>query len=539
MVAKASHCTISDLCVNMASDEIHITLSPLDYVPPRNYVRLIYPLSLNPDVEDTVVFDDLREALHKTFVQMPWVSGKVFRQAMDTAGWRPGQFELRHRPYSPEGPRPHQLRYQRLDTNWTYTELKENGFPSGIFPEETLLDAPRRGDVDVAGADIFVGQANFLPGGLLLGMTTCHASMDAASMINVTGLWAENFREMHERDAGGKIAPSPFSPTDNNRTLPDIIWERENHGQKRNRDLEDPWLRTLVCLDSDCPGEDITGATQRAAAAASHERITNGDSLAPGHPRVMLNRVMFLSSKDLTDLQNKCAEEPSPPGSPPLSTSDAISALFWRGVMKARAAAADARSFPLDEISVFESPVDVRNVFASDFPPNYLGNCFLLNSARMPLAELIAPSTSLGRIAQALRQGAAGLDKHAVHDAYSLLRSTPDLSRAEGRFVERPDSADVLLSNIIALPLSAINFGDRYFGNGGTPPCMRVLHGQYAPCVRLGHVLPKNPKHGGVELSLNLFDDEMEYLDADEEFGRYFVLIEAESSAPKDLEPDE
>ncbi|MCJ1416064.1 hypothetical protein MMC32_002399 [Xylographa parallela] len=523
----------------MASDETCITLNPLDYVPPRNYVRLLFPLQLNPGVEDKVVFNDLREALHKTFVQEPWVSGKVFRQALNTPGWRPGQLEIRHRSYSADGPRPYQLRYQRLDTDLTYDDLKDSGFPSSVFPEELLLDAPRVGDVDVAGADIFVGQANFLPGGLLLGMTSFHPATDAASMLNITRLWAENFRELHERDAGGRIVPSRFGPADNDRTLPDKLWEQEGGGRKSSRNSDDPWLRGLVGLDSNYPGEDITGATQRAAVAAGREHIANGatngvtNGIANGNShlsdtsRVMLNRVMFLSSGDLAALHKECAAEPLPPGASPLSISDTINALFWRGTLRARAAAATARSFQLDDISVFESPVDVRNAFAPDFPADYLGNCFLLNTARMPLAELIASSTPLGRVAQALRQGAAGLDSQAVHAAYGLLRSTSDFSRVQGRFVERPESADLLLSNIIAFPMSEINFGERYFGNGGSPQTLRVLHGPYAPHVRLGHVLPRNPHHGGVELSVNLFSDEMDYLDADEEFNRYLVTIEA------------
>lgn len=525
----------------MASDEIHIVLSPLDYIPPRNYVRLLFPIPLNPGVDEKVVFDDLREALHKTFVQEPWVSGRVFRQSPDTPGWRPGQLEIRHRLYQPDGPRPYQLKYQRLDTDWTYAELRDAGFPSGIFDEQLLLDAPRVGEVDLAGAQIFVGQANFLEGGLLLGMTFVHAATDAMAMLNIQKLWAENFRELHERDAGGKIAPSRFTATDNDRSLPERLWQRETGGRGPSRNPDDPWLKGLACLDSDYPGDvDVTGATQRAAAAAAKvNHTTNGDvkpttngidkptTNGSHHPsRTMLNRVMFLSSEDLSALGKECALEPLPPGASPLSISDTINAIFWRGVMRARSAAATARSTPLDPISVFESPVDVRNAFAADFPPDYLGNCFLLNTARMPLAELIAPSTPLGRIAQALRQGAAGVDGGAVHDAYALLRSTPDLSCVQGRFVERPESADLLLSNVIALPMSEIKFGGRYFGNGGTPHALRVLHGPYAPDVRLGHVLPRNPKHGGVELSVNLFEDEMVYLDADEEFGRYLVTIE-------------
>ncbi len=508
----------------MASDETHIVLSPLDYIPPRNYVRLIFPLPLKPGVDEKVVFDDLREALHKTFVQEPWVSGRVFRQSPETPGWRPGQLEIRYRPYPPDGERPYQLKYLHLDTDWTYAALRDAGFPSGIFDEQLLLDAPRLGDVDGAGAQIFVGQANFLEGGLLLGMTFVHMATDAMAMLNIQQLWAENFRELHERDAGGKIAPSRFTAADNDRTLPEKLWQHETGGREPKRGSDDEWLRGLACLDADYPGDvDVTGATQRAAAAKVNGHITNGFDHSRG---TILNRVMFLSSEDLSALGKECAREPLPPGASPLSISDTINAIFWRGVMRARFASATARSKTLDPISVFESPVDVRNTFSADFPPNYLGNCWLLNTARMPLAELIAPSTPLGRIAQALRQGAAGVDSGAVHDAYALLRSTPDLSRVQGRFVERPESADLLLSNIIALPMKEINFGERYFGNGGTPHALRVLHGLYADGVRLGHVLPRSPKHGGVELSVNLFEDEWVHLDADEEFGRYLVTIE-------------
>lgn len=508
----------------MASDMLHMTLSVLDYVPPRNYVRLLFPLPLKPDVEDILVFEELRLALQKTFVQEPWISGKVFRQESSAPDWRPGQLEIRYREWSLDDPRPHQLEYRKLDTDWTYADLRDCGFPSNAFPEELLLEAPPAlGDVTEAGANVFLAQANFLPGGLLLVFTTSHASTDAAGMLNIFKLWANNFSELHGRDAGGVIAPSRFTPTDRDRSLPDRVWAKESRStvvtpESGPSQSDDPWLRGLVSLDADWPGDDQTDATQRSIAAGAEP---------PRHPQVMLNRVMFLSSQDLSDLKKECLATPTPPGATAISSSDAINALTWRCILRARAAAADARSCPLkDGMSVFESPVDVRSRLGTDFPQDYLGNCFLLNTGRMPLAQLIAPSTPLGLVAQCLRQGAARLNSATVREAYGLLRSTPDLSRVQGRFVEREDSSDMLVSNIVHFPMSEISFGDRYFGNGGVPQSLRVLHAGYAPYVRLGHILPRNQTHGGVELSMNLFDDEMVYLEEDEEFNRYLVAIE-------------
>ncbi|KAK7743247.1 hypothetical protein SLS53_004332 [Cytospora paraplurivora] len=355
-----------------------------------------------------------------------------------------------------------------------------------------------------------------------------HAATDGAGMLNITKLWAQNLRELQQLHGSTGLAdPSPFSftPQDLNRKAPDQIWVKEQgeRAEKRSFDRSDSWLRSLVALDLD------HGAQVDANVTTTPSETTCSTQSSPPRntSRTMLNRIMFLSSVDLSALQKVCAAEPVPPGTPPISASDAIHALLWRSQMKARVAAAEARSCQVSATeSVFESPVDVRNAFGPDFPSAYAGNCWLLNTARMPLGELIAPSTSLSHIAQVLREAGARVDRRAIHDAYALLRSTDDLSRVQGRFVDRLDSADFLVSNMIFFQMSEINFGDGYFANNGTPQSVRVLHGQYAPHVRLGHVLPRNSSHGGVEISVNLFDDEMAFLDADEEVMRYLVGVD-------------
>ncbi|KAL2871189.1 uncharacterized protein BJX67DRAFT_377792 [Aspergillus lucknowensis] len=530
--------------LDTAASTSTITLNPLDYIPPRNYVRVLFPFPLDPGVEYSVVYDDLQKSLRKTFVQEPWASGKIFRQPTTAADWRPGQFEIRFQQPDPagDGPPPHQLHYHELDTDWSYSELREAGFPSEVFPEETLLlAAPRLGDVDAdGGADVLLAQANFLPGGLLLALTTCHAATDGAGMVGLLKLWGENFRELHGRDREGQIAASPFTAEDHDRALPDRIWERTRSasgeaGQQAVSD-DDPWLRGLVCLDSDYPGDDMPGMTTRPSDSLQPPGVHAADGSGSGDGRGrMLNRIMFLSAHDLAALKTECAsfvpapsslESPSESPSP-LTVSDAINALLWRTLLRARVAAATTRSPaapPMDPISVFESPVDIRSTFGPGFPAHYLGNCFLLNTARMPLADLIAPATPLGLIAHALRQNAARLTPDAVQAAYGVLRATSDLSCVRGRFVERVDSSDLLVSNIMAFPVREIDFGRRY--GSGVPQALRVLHGQYAPFVRLAHILPISHAHGGVEISINLFEDEMGFFDQDDEALRFLVPVE-------------
>ncbi|OQE45108.1 hypothetical protein PENCOP_c002G08447 [Penicillium coprophilum] len=54
-------------------NEIRQTESPLDFVPPLNYVRLVFPLPLKPDADDKLVFTDLHQALHNTFSDCEFV----------------------------------------------------------------------------------------------------------------------------------------------------------------------------------------------------------------------------------------------------------------------------------------------------------------------------------------------------------------------------------------------------------------------------------------------------------------------------------
>lgn len=269
---------------------------------------------------------------------------------------------------------------------------------------------------------------------------------EGAGMLNITKVWAQNLRELQQLDSSTGPAPFRFSPRDLDRKIPDQIWERFQHDEpsKKSFNQDGIWLRGLVALN---PGDDAEANEVDAVR-------TDSDTRKQGSPfhknsRTMLNRVMFLSSVDLAALQKTCVAEPVPAGTPPISASDAIHALLWRTQMRARVAAAEARSSQLSATeSVFESPVDIRTSFGPDFPSAYAGNCWLLNTARMPVAKLIAPSTSLGHIAQLLREAGARVDARAIQDAYSLLQSTDDLSRVQGRFVDRLDSAEFLVSNM-------------------------------------------------------------------------------------------
>lgn len=110
----------------MESAMIHLPLSPLDHIPPYNYTASVLYLYLKPAVNLDDAFKVLHEGLHKTFAQLPWLSGKIWEQSADAPGWRPGQLEIRYRPVDVNGPRPYQLKFNQLSTSLSYDDLKES-----------------------------------------------------------------------------------------------------------------------------------------------------------------------------------------------------------------------------------------------------------------------------------------------------------------------------------------------------------------------------------------------------------------------------
>lgn len=83
--------------------------------------------------------------------------------------------------------------------------------------------------------------------------------------------------------------------------------------------------------------------------------------------------------------------------------------------------------------------------------------------------------------------------------------------------MERPESADLLLGNVMALPMEEIKFRERCSGNGGTSHLLRVLYRLCVDDVRLRHVMPRSPRHGGVDLNASLCENKWVHLDVDED----------------------
>lgn len=514
----------------MALDTIRIPLSPLDHVPPRNYVSTVAYLPLQPHVSPAHAFEILQQGLHKTFVQLPWLSGKVYWQDNKAPGWRPGQMELRYTPVADTDDsteaKPYQLKFKELDCPVTYEELKDSAFPTDIFEDEDILWAPFMPDVS-DGAVAWVAQANFIPGCCILVSAPFHPVADGTGGVTLLSIWAQNCKAVqtkNEEKANTVDPDTSWLSMSADRTMLERIWAKEGTG--RSPAEIEPAAWRLLGLDApDTEDREV------------HIGLGDGKSAQPPPTRVMKSSIFYMPSSSFAALRNECARHYP---SIPLSGNDVVCALVWRGLMKARAAAAglkaarqsgrqktaqDADNEAVsDPEARLEMTLDGRPDFSQSLPPTYLGNLVLINQASLPLSTLVNQTqTSIADVARVIRESASEISPARVMDAYTLVRGMPDYGGLRLRFTS-VEGSSMMVTSLLMFPVDSVCFGADVFGNGGRAEAVRPLMGAFSKFFRIAFILPRRP-NGGIEFVVSLYDEEMEFLLDDDEFGRFAMQL--------------
>ncbi|KAI3536386.1 transferase family protein [Colletotrichum filicis] len=325
------------------------------------------------------------------------------------------------------------------------------GFEFSAFDDELVLAAPFVPDL-TGGADVFLAQANFVNGGCILATGFHHSASDATGMVMAMRAWSEHCRNLAHPDTNvcSWLAPESF-----NRTLLERLWSKTP-------------AKAVAKIPCDTWGflgfqpPDVEEETATAAAP-------------PTAPlRTMESSISYISPDNFNKLKKDVLDD-SHDGTG-LSANDALLALFWRGLMRARykAAIASGQPAPADEVSYLESPVDGRTDFDPELPSSYAGNLVIVNKVPMRVAELASPSTSLRDVALQIRAQAAKVNPGLVKDAFTLMREVPDYTKLKLAFT-RLDEFDVMITSVLLLPLDKINFGDYVFSNDGKPESLRPL----------------------------------------------------------------
>ncbi|RYP24610.1 hypothetical protein DL765_000436 [Monosporascus sp. GIB2] len=497
----------------MSSSIVHVPLGVLDHFCPPNYTAISWYIPLKDGVSPQEAFAALQDGLRLTFKQLPWLSGKVYKQAPSTPGWRPGQLEIRYDPADLEqdpAPLP-QFQFKQLDTAQTsmsYDEIKESGFPMDAFPDDEVLwgeyiNVPG----EDKGAECWKAQANFMPGAVLLCGAAHHNVCDGTSQFDVWRAWATNCDCLQSG-----ATPTTPDPLSSDRGLVERIWATEGAMKRDAKADEDVQRVSWTLLDMDPP--DAPNLRLPAAALT--------------FDKSMQSAIFYISSDKFLALHKRCVDGAG--AAVRISGNDALTALIWRCLLKARRKAAlDAGRAGESDLEGVEARLQLTLDGRPDIsrkgamPLVYLGNVVFMNRCVMPLTTLTASETSLATIAAAIRRVVDAATADAMLDAYTLARCVDDLTSL-GLRLSPLSGYDMILSSLVMFPVEEMRWGGRAFAKGGKPDALRPLWDAINTAARLCFPLPRKTG-AGTQFVVNLFQEEMDLLLVDEEFGEYAVYL--------------
>jgi trichothecene 3-O-acetyltransferase len=432
------------------------------------YTQICFCFSVADASSHSAIINTLNNGLERLSASFPWVAGQVVNEGSGEGN--SGIFrikplekiprlvvkDLRHDPSIPT------MESLRL-ANFPFTMLDE----TIIAPRKTLPGSSNESALD--SIPVFLLQANFITGGLLLTIVGQHNAMD------VTGQ--------------GQVIHLLSKACDNQ----EFTCEELTSGNLVRRDLI-PFLD-----DSYKPGSELA----HQIAKPTNELPT------PSSPKCTWTYFIFHTTS-LAALKSLATNTITVP-SGYISTDDALSAFVWQSVIRARLPRLNPRAE-----STLARAVDVRHYL--DIPLKYPGLVQNMTYHTSTLQNLL--EESLGDVASHLR---SALDPRTSNLRYhtralaTFLNSTADKSIIS--MIATLDlSVDIMVSSWAKLDCYELDFN---FGLGKPEAVRRP---QFEPVESLIYLMPRR-LDGEIAVAICLRDEDMQRLRDDEEFAKYGVYI--------------
>ena len=405
------------------------------------------------------VLSRLEQGLERLAASVPWIAGQVVNEGAcegDT-----GIYKIK-----PLGRAPHLVvRDHRNDSTVpTWNALKEANFPISMLEER--LFASRNTLGEGSGVPVFELQVNFVDGGLILTFVAQHHATDIPILGLILQLLCKAIR--NEPFTGAELAAANFTPG-NEIPFYDETWQ---------------------------PGPE-------------YDKPASTSSDAPAPPP-QASWACFNFSRAALSALKAHATETKDASTPFISTDDAIDALVWQSVARAR-----LPRFPPATTSVFGRAFDARRYVS--LPAGCAGSFADMAQCAQSLQELA--SAPLGEIAAQLRRR---VDLATSGQAEKTRALATALHRArDKRAVNGPTNVDMttgmMLSSWANMDVLSLDFGLGL----GMPVVRRP---RFESVESLMYQMPK-ASNGDIALLTCLRDEDMEFLRKDEEFGKYATYI--------------
>jgi hypothetical protein len=402
-------------------------------------------------------------------------------------------------------------RHEHFDGK-SYDTLVAEHLPSRYLNNKLLV--PGR-DTGIYGVKwILRAQVTFIRGGAFLCMCTSHAAMDATGLNMVLDTWA--------RLARGEI---DVSPVINSRVT---VAELDLHGENDKSRLYEELKREKELwhmLGLDYRPKEMTSTM-----------------LAQMIPvRKAETRVFKISSEQLEMLKRTCSREIETGSASTLgraalkdmflpsdsnkatetwvSTSDALSALLWRCIMRARVRGSSEQW----ESTSMQYAINIRHLLPNIVPalqgtsaPKTAANVVVYSINEATMDQLIETS-SLADIAKGIRTKIRiSQNTNNSQKALLLAATIPDVSSL-GLVYPTWLGQDLVISSLLGLNVYTTNWGKAFGPSNGKPDFVRFPEGLFEGIT---FVMPRQ-ENGDVELVVTMVAQDMDILVEDNEWKHY------------------
>ncbi|KAH7129441.1 trichothecene 3-O-acetyltransferase [Dactylonectria estremocensis] len=447
----------------------------LDILGQQPFLRIYTQISFCFPVPDPSAYptciNTLGKGLERLSENFPWVAGQIINK--NASEGNTGVFKIKPFERTPRLV----VKDLRNDASAPTMEgLRSSEFPMAMLDENVI--APRRtlpGGPNYSPTDpelVLILQANLIEGGLILTVNGQHSAMDMTGQGEVIRLLSK--------------ACKGEAFTDDELVVGNL-----------DRKTVIPSLEESFDPSIELAGQII----QPHPPKTSHSAIKS--SPPPDPPQAAWAYFSF-SPKSLSAL--KLDAEQSADGSASfVSTDDALSALIWQSVTRARL----LRLNPTDETR-FCRAVDARScVGAPKEYPGLLQNMAYNTNTIQQLVE-----EPLGITASKLRSELDPLNlRRRTQALATYLNSVPDRSMFNFAAAVNP-GADAMLSSWVKVNCYDLDFG---FGLGKPESVRRP---RFDPYECLMYLMPKS-RDGEISLGISLREEDMARLKDDERFVRY------------------
>jgi hypothetical protein len=460
-------------------DSHTMKLSIIDQCEVRCWSSYVLCFKLGSGECSWQTYKHLCEGLSHTLYQFPFLAGRIsFKdQVKGTLQLEVGpdpavRFDYRDLSQPDDHDLPPLARYDRL---------RAEKFPPSTL--ETLEVAPPPQLYPVEGSPVFIAQANFVRGGLLLFFAHSHQVADATGTGSIMRTWSRNTAE------AARGSPPTISTE-----LRDASVDRS----RLDEGLEDLSVpETSWATKKDEPLSCTASSWRHELSIAQCQKNQN-------------TSIMWYVGPECLKLLKKLAYPPNDGNERWVSTGDALTALLWRQISKARR----LHETDIDKTTLY-FVCDVRSRLSPPLRSDSVCNATMkLFASQSPKGFQLELSTSLQQAAYQIRQAICGFTPARYQRWIGFLQSASTLSSLKPR--ERLNGGP----DMVVTDHSKVSAYSFEWGPLGKIDCMRKLWWARSEAYSQCTIMPRLPDEG-LEILTNFEEEINERLKGDREFSEF------------------